>query len=109
MEEHFVFFLLGDSPVSEFYALMFRNILYVPSSWEVSAGRLNGTRCKCIYTAKGLTHNFLSQTEGGGMRRGGMSLYRNRLWGADPKWRAVVSMSRRNCLMLEWGRGAMGW
>jgi hypothetical protein len=31
----FVFFLLGNSPKSEFYVLTFRNTLPVPSSWEV--------------------------------------------------------------------------
>jgi len=30
-----VFFLLGDSPASEFYVRTFRNTLSVPSSWVV--------------------------------------------------------------------------
>ena len=39
-----VCFLLGDSPVSEYYVPTFRNTLSVPSSEAVLVGRMTGMR-----------------------------------------------------------------
>ena len=38
------FFLLGNSPASEFYMPTFRNTVSVPFSWAVQAGRITGMR-----------------------------------------------------------------
>jgi hypothetical protein len=40
-----VFFLLGDSPASEFYVLTFRNTLSVPSSWAAYTAYQDQTKC----------------------------------------------------------------
>ena len=48
-----LFFLLGDSPASEFYVLTFRNTLSVPSSWMVSA--LERCKTECFETS---AHKF---------------------------------------------------
>jgi len=99
-----VCFLLGDSPVSEFYMLTFRNTLFHLHR-QAGACRMNsaGVMFGVLYGKRfGSEMAWAIRTEGD--RVGGGSEYRNKLWRVP----AYIEADRRMCEGDRVSRGGQG-
>jgi hypothetical protein len=90
-----VFFLLGDSPVTEFYVLTFRNTLSVPSS-EVVWTRITGMRLLRYlqwqrFGLKEVWTNWEEEEQGGKH----VQVEEQAVEGNSPNWRPVVRQVRK--------------
>jgi len=89
-----VFFLLGDTPVSEFYIPTFRNTV---CSILISDVSRKNSRYEIvvvyiyIYKGKGLARKLPAQIGRRGKERGRFQVEEQGVEGKHPKWRPVVN------------------